>query len=78
MDDLHLAWNRPSALLRHASVLGLEDVCLRRIGVTAKSHCRRKPESPPDATAFGYRGRICMAYSTFQFPAEGHTIFVKD
>ena len=81
MDDLHLASNRPSALLRYASVLGLEDVCGRTFAVSAS---RRSPTVEENRKArrmllhLGIGGRICMAYSTFQFPAEGHAMFVKD
>lgn len=81
IDDLHLASNRPSALSRRASILGLEDVCGRTFAVLAP---RRSPTVEENRKArrillhWGIGGRICMAYSTFQFPAEGHTMFVKD
>ena len=42
---------------------------LRRIGVTTKSHCRGKPESPPDTTAFGYRGTYL--YGLLDIPVPG-------
>jgi hypothetical protein len=42
---------------------------LRRIGATAKSHCRRKPESPPNTTALGYRGT--HLYGVLDIPVPG-------
>ncbi|MGA8193465.1 MAG: hypothetical protein WB902_08850, partial [Acetobacteraceae bacterium] len=70
---------RPSFGLEQAERIVTARVCsrtgrrmradLRRIGVTAKSHCRRKPESPPNTTALGYRGT--HLYGVLDIPVPG-------